>query len=453
MTRAERVLKTFWKEDGLINQRLADCIERNRKSMGRLYVVNKAGDVVPDARVRIRLKDHDFKLGANLFMLDEHETEEKNAIYRKLFPEVFNLATIPFYWSDLEPEDGKPRFAKDSPKIYRRPAPDLCLEYCNEHGIMPKGHCLYYDKFTPYWAPGDVEGQKRRLDKRMRECGERYADTIPMWEVVNELYGYGNWGTAIFNKGRRTTSLFYEPDVIDWCFNTARRYFPTNKLVINDAQYAWTRLHLYERGAYYQAIKMALEHGAPIDSVGMQFHMMAQTVDKEEELADEFLWPSRLYSVMDDYQSLGIPMQVTEVTVSGMSDSKEDEEIQAEILKYLMKIWFSHPIMDTVVYWNVADGYAAWAEPGDMTKGENRFRGGLCRFDLTPKPAFNMLKELFHETWHTEESGITNDNGVFEWRGFMGKYDCEVTVNGKTVTAPLHLTKKSDNEFWVRVDV
>lgn len=64
-------------------------------------------------------------------MLDEFETEEKNRAYREVFKDTFNLATVPFYWSDLEPERGKPRYTADSPKIYRRPATDLCVDYCH----------------------------------------------------------------------------------------------------------------------------------------------------------------------------------------------------------------------------------------------------------------------------------------------------------------------------------
>ena len=86
-----------------------------------------------------------------MFLLDEFETEEKNKIYRKSFPEVFNYAIAPFYWDDLEPEKGKPRYEKNSPKIYRRPSPDLVLEYCNENNIRVKGHCLVYDAFSPEW--------------------------------------------------------------------------------------------------------------------------------------------------------------------------------------------------------------------------------------------------------------------------------------------------------------
>ena len=75
-------------------------------------------------------------------MLDEFETEEKNRIYREEFKKYFNIATIPFYWKDLEPERGKPRYAKNSYLVYRRPASDLCLEYCADNVIGPKAHCL-----------------------------------------------------------------------------------------------------------------------------------------------------------------------------------------------------------------------------------------------------------------------------------------------------------------------
>ena len=74
------------------------------------------------------------------FMLDELETEEKNKKYKKCFAELFNMATLPFYWRDLEPEKDKQRYDKDSPKIYRRPATDLCIEFCEEHGIEPREH-------------------------------------------------------------------------------------------------------------------------------------------------------------------------------------------------------------------------------------------------------------------------------------------------------------------------
>ena len=151
MTREEYMLKPFRDNEDIIKERTAAGIENARKGFATVRVVDADGKPVPGAKISVRQKTHDFGYGANIFMLDEFETEEKNAEYRRVFREYFNMATVPFYWDTLEPDEGHPRFAKDSKKVYRRPAPDLCLEYCEENGIRPKAHCLNYDHFVPAW--------------------------------------------------------------------------------------------------------------------------------------------------------------------------------------------------------------------------------------------------------------------------------------------------------------
>jgi GH35 family endo-1,4-beta-xylanase len=132
-------------------------------------------------------------------MLDQFEDEEKNKEYRKLFPEYFNLATVPFYWGDLEPEEGKPRYAADSPNIYRRPSPDLCVDYCRENGIDPKLHCLFYDKFIPDWTPKtDAEKMKSLYEKRFSEIAERYGNgKMYNIEVMNEVLQMHWWNIPL----------------------------------------------------------------------------------------------------------------------------------------------------------------------------------------------------------------------------------------------------------------
>ncbi len=182
--------------------------------------------------------------------------------------------------------------------------------------------------------------------------------------------------------------------------------------------------------------------------MGMQFHMFYKP-EHEISSSDRMYNPTFLYNVMDTYAKLGLPMQITEITIPCYTDSASDEELQAEILKNLMKVWFSHPAMEAAIYWNLVDGYAAFAPQGAMDVGENYYRGGLCRFDLSKKPAFDMLKKLFHETWHTEAELGTDDGGEATWKGFYGMYDCEITVDGKTTNVPLHLTKESGNLFRI----
>ena len=194
--------------------------------------------------------------------------------------------------------------------------------------------------------------------------------------------------------------------------------------------------------------------GARIDSIGMQYHLFH---NKEEEYnrTRALLDPQNLYRHMDLYANLGKPIQITEITVPAYSWEAEDEEIQAQIIENLYSVWFSHPNVEQIIYWNLVDGYAYVEDPdpekvkasqGDMSLGENYFYGGLLRFDLSPKPAYLKIKELVKERWHTEEEILTDESGRLAFRGFFGSYELEITANGKSVSRTFNLSSKGENE-------
>ena len=158
-----------------------------------------------------------------------------------------------------------------------------------------------------------------------------------------------------------------------------------------------------------------------------------------------------MFKVLDQYADFQIPLQITELTIPAYHWTEEDEDIQAEILKNIYSMWFSHPAMSGIIYWNLVDGYAAFAPQGDMTSGENYYAGGLVRFDMTPKPAYYVLRDLFAKTWHTEAETGTNDNGVASFHGFFGKYDLEITVDGKTTRQEICFSRDSVRHLVVRL--
>jgi GH35 family endo-1,4-beta-xylanase len=131
------------------------------------------------------------------------------------------LATLPFYWCDLEPEKGKTRYQKDSPKVYRRPSPDLCLEFCEENGIEAREHALAYEHLFPDWLKdADTDTIKRELERRYCEISERYADKCPTIEITNEM----EW-----NKGK--TKFYDDKDFIKYCFELGEKYFEATLFV------------------------------------------------------------------------------------------------------------------------------------------------------------------------------------------------------------------------------
>ncbi len=439
----DEILGLFNLGDRTLEDWTAASIEKHRKGDGVLNVTDGDGKPVAGARISFRQVGSDFKIGANLFMLDEFSHQEQNDEYKRLFADCFNIATLPFYWSDIEPEQGKPRYDRDSPKLYRRPAPDLCLEYCEANGIMPKAHCLNYATFLPKWLKeADVATEKYYLEKRFEELAERYSGRIRDWEVTNETF---------FNFDSK--SLFYrDPEFVEWSFKTAEKYFRcSNRLIINEAHCrVWGLENRYaNRSPYFMQIERALAKGCRIDSIGMQFHMFLLRNEIEPIIKRlKYFDAGLLNETMDVYAALNIPQQITEVTIPAFSNNMEDEELQAEIIRRLYHIWFAHPAMEAIIYWNLVDGFAHAAPQGDMTSGENIYYGGFVRYDFTPKPAYYVVKKLLNETWRTNTQAETDADGKASFRGFYGDYEAIVTMpDGTQRTKKLHLAKTGRNNF------
>jgi len=406
-------------------------IEKHRKGYCKLRLFDKMGNPIANRSVTIRQKTHDFKYGANIFMLDEFEDEQDNAAYRTFFKEHFNLATVPFYWDALEPVEGKPRYDKNSEKIYRRPAPDLCVAYCEENGLLPKLHCLVYDKFIPAWLAGlPLAEVKKKYEERFRQIAERYAGRMYEFEVINELLYECYWDVK--------TPLSEMRDIIEWSFATARKYLPNEVLVINEGTPVSGIGVSDYRHPYFMMIENALQKGVAINKIGLQNHMFTGVSSKTEEAYEyavrhfdtQMCDPASIRKGLDVLSEFGLPLEITEVTIPTLGDTEEDEQLQADMLKLWYSLWFSHPAVESVVYWNTVDGYAYVNE----TWNENNCRGGLLHKDLTPKKSANMLKKLFHEVWHTDLELTTDKDGCVEFCGFYGDYalstDCGAAVFG-----------------------
>lgn len=432
-----KVMKYFIEQEDYMNERVSTGIEQNRKGRFNLTVRNSEGKILPDTKVKIHQTNHEFHLGANCFALSEMKTDEQLKGYKKLFSECFNLATLPFYWKSVEIAPGIKRYTKDSPYVYRRPNIDQCLEFCKECGLEPKAHCLDYDGFAPNWIiemnnPSDI---RREMYKRFEELAHLYADKIPSWEVVNETLLFGNYAR---------TANFYTDDNIEWSFATAERFFPLNHLIINESNHNIWPNFKGNRSEYYMLIERSLRNGCRIDSIGMQFHAICTAkglyADAEAENASTMYSPEHLYKVLDRYSDFGLPIQITELSIPSYGYSEEDEDMQAEIMKNIYSIFFSHPNMEAIICWDLLDGY-------DWTA----FKCGLAKQDLTPKKAYYVIRDLFNKTWRTDTELTTDDAGRISFKGFYGKYDVTICTEGKEVTKTVNLMKNGKKTLSVNM--
>ena len=71
------------------NKRIQDGIEKNRKGDFTLKTPFKPGE-----KVHVKLKNHKFRFGCNMFMLDEiPDDKHKNELYKEKLAALFNMAT------------------------------------------------------------------------------------------------------------------------------------------------------------------------------------------------------------------------------------------------------------------------------------------------------------------------------------------------------------------------
>jgi len=105
-------------------------------------------------------------------------------------------------------------------------------------------------------------------------------------------------------------------------------------------------------------------------------------------------------------------------------NSPEGLEAQADVARKLYRLWFSHPSVEGITWWNLPDGGAA--------PGEDTVFSGLLFDDLTPKPSYHALKDLIQKEWRTEMTGVTDETGCFRFRGFHGNYQIQAEGNELT---------------------
>jgi GH35 family endo-1,4-beta-xylanase len=406
-----------------ISGKIDQNIERYRKGDASIEVVSEDGKPVKDAALEIHQKTHAFLFGCNLFVLDQLETPELNSKYEKAFAGLFNFATIPFYWRDLEPEEGKPRFEENSPYIWRRPPPDRLVKWCKAHEITPKGHALMYVKnmFMPDWTIRD-NGEKFRTQcrKHMADIAARYGRDIAVWDVVNEeiprLANLKEWHVV-------------PDDFLAWSFQEAGRLLPREAiLMINDGT---SQAHV-TTAEYEGMIKGLLEKKVRVEGIGLQFHTSFGAMFGGKSYS-----PDQMYAVYDRLGALGLPLYITEITVPGTGE--DGPEKQAAIVSNLYRIWFSAQHMAGITWWNLGDGTAY--------KNENKALGCLLDKDMNPKPAYQILDKLINHDWRTNISVKTDNNGKARFRGFYGKYTIKITTGNQTKEFEIDLSKDNQTPY------
>lgn len=428
--------------DPMIQERINSGIKQNRMGEFTIQFKDPDGNPVNNVKVEINQTTHDFYFGANGFMVKGFKNEKEDALFEKYFTQIFNFVTIPFYWPELEPQPGKLRFGKDSEYIYRRPAPDVVLEFCKKYNLTPKGHTLVWDNprwSLPTWLPQDEKIMEQKISKRIDEIAERYGHDIQIWDVANEVTDMN-------------PDIIMPKDYTFKAFNESERVFPnSNLLTLNFTTGIWNRSNKREYNADYLLTENLLLRSAKVNCIGMQFHNFNEN-EYWKITAGDVYSPNSLFQTLDLYANFNLPIHITEITVSALSE--KGPEYQAIMTENYYKLWFSHPKVEAIIWWNLVDGTAAPGRvkpDGTAVPGEDKWKGGLLNRDFTKKPAFEVLDRLINRDWKTNLTKQTESNTI-DFEGFYGSYKLVVKNGDKTYEKMVNFPKKGTRNQVIVLD-
>ncbi len=385
-------------------------IEKHRKGDVRITVLGSDGKPLAGAKIHVRQVQSEFLFGGSVFPLVYKQQTgdlkfpmvegDRYHKFGKRYAELFNFATLPYYWWGYEKQRGKPVHASRL----------KLAGWCKARGIATKGHPLVWNYSQLKWLPKDL-GQVEKLQlAHVSDCVKTFRGKIDVWDVVNETTNFAQKPNK--KRAPTVTAMWEKVGRIEFprrAFRAARKANPNATLIIND----------FHVGDDFAAVvrQMVDEKGAPLyDVIGLQSHMHGGT------------WSNgKLWTVCERFAQFKKPIHFTELTIlSGKkgwhrpkpwASTPEGEAQQARDAERVYTLLFSHPSVEAITWWNLTDAHAWMQAPA-----------GLLDKNMSPKPAYNVLKKLITRDWRTTVGLKTDFKGIASFRGFHGRYELTITL-------------------------
>jgi GH35 family endo-1,4-beta-xylanase len=383
------------------------AIRRHRTADVEITVRSEDGSPLAGREIVVAQHSHAFRFGCTGFEAielanRELESEAWNAAERlyENWLELFNFATLPFYWGRFEPVRGNP----DTDRIR------AAAHWFVDRGCLVKGHPLCWHTSTAEWlsalsTPEVVESQRARITRDVTD----FVGVIDTWDVVNE-----GVIMPIFDRQEngitRMCRELGQVETVRMTFEAARQANPGATLLLND----------FDTSADYEhLVEACLDAGIRIDALGIQSHMHQGYWGVEKTL-----------DVLERFARFGLPIHFTENTlVSGQlmpadivdlndyqvaewPSTTDGESRQAEQVLSHYSTLLSHPAVEAITWWGLPDG--GWLNAPT----------GLVRVDGSTKPAYDALRGLIKGDWWLAPTRLaTDDQGRVRFSGFLGEYE------------------------------
>lgn len=309
-------------------------------------------------------------VGAAMLPSDVFAQKTLKEAYKTYFP--IGVAVAPRNLSGPESELIKAQFSSITPENAMKMGPihpepnrydwrdaDAIVAFGQANNMLVRGHTLCWHSQAPRWFFTDAQGQQvsreallARLKQHITDVVRRYKGKIYAWDVVNEAVP--DTGNSIYRS-----SKFYQiigEEYIEKAFEYAHAADPDAKLFYND----YNTESAAKREKIYQLLKKLKAKKVPVHGVGLQGHWSIYEPTRQE-----------LEKSIDDFASLGLAVQITELDVSVYPKEHErrkknevdkaiytDEMMQKQSAHYKMLFDTFRKYKSTVTgvtFWNVSD--------------------------------------------------------------------------------------------------
>lgn len=290
-------------------------------------------------------------------------------------------------WGSLQPVD---------PAHWEFAPADAIMSFADRHHLAAKGHVLlWHSQLPPFVTDALTRDALVALVRRnIREVMHRYRHETRAWDVVNEAVAED--GTLRDTVFLRTLGPTYIADAFRWAHDEDRRAV----LYYNDFNIDTVNA---KSNAVYELVRGLVDAHVPIDGVGFQMHLEAQSAPSTEEMVAN----------LTRFTDLGLRVNISELDVriaNAGGDLVTRLALQRDVYHRAVAACVQVPRCESLTTWGFTD-LDSWIDatfgPDDPLELDEQYRR---------KPAYYGMIDGFMAVPVAPPGGPPNliANGSFE---------------------------------------
>lgn len=395
----------------------AQKIDQNRKADLQIIVQDLEGNKIESAAVSIQMTEHAFKFGSAVdprYFLENQS--QYNAGYAAKVPEIFNATTLENHlkWRAWDGAWGN---------SFDQSVTLAGLDWLGEREIGVRGHAKMWPRYQS--VPDSVRTildianptQQNLQDlydlsfNHIADIGAAVKGKVFSWDMLNEprtsfdiedkLIGFAPTGQSVITS--RT-------DIRKRWFEAAQTVDSNASMFLNDFGIlaGGDNLDSNIRSNYRAVLTELTAANTPMDGLGFQSHF-----NETNRLPTS---PTKIWELLDEFAAdYDLPVHITEFDYN-----TTNKDLQADYTRDFMTAVFAHESVEAFILWGFWEGKINHAE------------AALFDLDFNPNLNGEEYLDLVFNQWWTEENGLSNLDGEFGTRGFLGEYEITVDYQGNS---------------------